>query len=542
MSKLQAFVILLISISFVACKEENKSFDDNNIKLANQFFERGDSLFDENEYVDALEAYSSSLTLYEEAEDTVDLGECYFQLSSTYHRLGDIDMSIKMAQKCLHIDSITGKVENLSSSYNTLAALYLTAKDIYSAKKFILKAMELELQTEKRESLSARYGLASEIYTSDGDANIGLEYARKAFSLDSAANDTVNMGKRLSQMGDALTALSMFKEAERLYIKADSMLVKKKVTNSLCINYKQLGILYEKLGDKNRAVDFFGKSLEIARNCHLNYLLEANLVHLSDLYGDIDSRKGYDYSLEAIALKDSIYNTTLQQTAEDFSTRYELAVKEDMISEQEHEIKLQKIYLALLGTFVALIVILAALYIYIRNIMKEKLVLNRKYYYLLLRNIKKSKAADENVNQRQEDEDKLEVLDEMMDADRQFIEKVKQVIEDNIDDSTLSSIRISQELCLSQRQLNRKVKAISGVDTSTYIRCLRIKNACHMLSTTDMTMGEIQAACGFDSPSYFSRVFKNIIGLTPTEYRRNPDSVDVYKIFTDDRALKFSNS
>jgi len=42
-----------------------------------------------------------------------------------------------------------------------------------------------------------------------------------------------------------------------------------------------------------------------------------------------------------------------------------------------------------------------------------------------------------------------------------------------------------------------------------------------LLKNSDMSMGEIQAVCGFETPSYFSRTFKAEFNITPTEYRRS---------------------
>ena len=105
-------------------------------------------------------------------------------------------------------------------------------------------------------------------------------------------------------------------------------------------------------------------------------------------------------------------------------------------------------------------------------------------------------------------------------ADRQFIRKVDEIIEHHLDDSSLSSVKISQEVCPGQRQLNRKMKAITGSDTGTYIRDKRILKAKKLLRTTDKSIGEIQTACGFDSPSYFSKVFRDLEGTSPSEFRR----------------------
>lgn len=53
-----------------------------------------------------------------------------------------------------------------------------------------------------------------------------------------------------------------------------------------------------------------------------------------------------------------------------------------------------------------------------------------------------------------------------------------------------------------------------------YLQDIRIKHACLLLSQTDKTVTEIAAGCGFNDSSFFTRIFKNRMGVTPTDYRK----------------------
>ena len=480
---------------------------------ADATYQLADSLLDANDYPHAIERYRQALKLFEQNQDTASMSDCYFQLSTAYHRIGDLNLSIDMAKKCLYFDSLANNIENLSSSYNTLAALSLTAKDVVSAKKFINKAIELEKQTSSQDKMSARYGLASEIYTKGDTPEEGLDYALKAFSLDSAKQDTANMGKRLSQIGDAYAALKKFPEAERSYVHAAELLKQTNLMNSVCINYKQLGTLYDQLGDKAKAVAYYEQSVAVARKYNLNYLLESDVSRLALLYGESDPQKGYRFASEALALKDSIYNEKIQMASQEFSARYDLVTKENKIAEQESKIQTQRAWLIAFSVFFLLLILSLIFYFYIRYMKREKQFLNVKYYHALTHDFSGEK----------EDSSDLSVGEDVIsttEADRQFIMKVDEIISRNLDNSALSSVIISQEVCLGQRQLNRKMKAITGIDTGTYIRDKRIVNAKKLLKGTDKTIGEIQSLCGFDSPSYFSKVFRDVEGISPSEFRK----------------------
>ena len=512
---MKPFCLLLSTFVLVLCacgshEEETSVVSDD---LAEKLFLRGDSLFEENDYLHAIEQYRQSLQLYEQKQDTTGMSDCYFQMSTAYHRIGAFNLSIDMVKKCLYLDSLTNNTENLSSSYNTLAALCLSAKDLKSAKKFIDKAIELEQQTKNQENMSSRYGLAAEIYTKALDPEEGLSFGQRAFALDSIRSDTANMGKRLSQIGDAFAALNRFTEAEKAYLDAAKLLNHTSLMNSICINYKQLGHLYDKTDRRQQALFYYEQSVAVARKYGLNYLLESDLSRMAELYGETDRQKGYLIAREALQLKDSIYNEKIQMATQEFSARYDLVTKENKIAEQESRIQTQRAWLIAFNVLFLLLILAVAAYFYIRYIKREKQRLNVKYYHALTRDFN---AEADDIVPLSDGEDVVSTTE----ADRQFILKVDAFIDSHLDDSTLSSNRLSQELCLSQRQFNRKMKAITAIDTGTYIRDKRILKAKKLLKDSALTIGEIQAVCGFESPSYFSKVFKDVEGVSPSEFRK----------------------
>jgi CheY-like chemotaxis protein len=102
-----------------------------------------------------------------------------------------------------------------------------------------------------------------------------------------------------------------------------------------------------------------------------------------------------------------------------------------------------------------------------------------------------------------------------------FIEKIDAFIHDNITECTLNAGMLADCMAMSITTLNRRISGITGVNTTNYIRLKRLTRAKFLLKNTEMSMGEIQAVCGFDSPSYFSRTFKGEFGVTPSEYRKS---------------------
>lgn len=108
----------------------------------------------------------------------------------------------------------------------------------------------------------------------------------------------------------------------------------------------------------------------------------------------------------------------------------------------------------------------------------------------------------------------------MTTADKNFLSQLNIVIGKRISENSLSSETLAVDFCLSQRHFSRKVKSVTGVNTALYIRSLRIEKACVLLRDTDHPISDIFVECGFESANYFSRVFKQEMGMSPSEYRK----------------------
>jgi AraC-like DNA-binding protein len=60
---------------------------------------------------------------------------------------------------------------------------------------------------------------------------------------------------------------------------------------------------------------------------------------------------------------------------------------------------------------------------------------------------------------------------------------------------------------LSQPQTYRKIKALTDLSISEFIRNIRLKKAAHLLSTTNQAISEVAYEVGFSDPNYFSKCF-----------------------------------
>ena len=107
-------------------------------------------------------------------------------------------------------------------------------------------------------------------------------------------------------------------------------------------------------------------------------------------------------------------------------------------------------------------------------------------------------------------------------VDRHFLERVISVVYERIADTELKPDMVADKMCMSRSQLNRKIRSITGNSTAAFILHVRIEKAKRMLMTDETPIGDIAIKCGFEDSNYFSRVFRQVYQLTPSQFRKVP--------------------
>lgn len=98
--------------------------------------------------------------------------------------------------------------------------------------------------------------------------------------------------------------------------------------------------------------------------------------------------------------------------------------------------------------------------------------------------------------------------------------RLKHLLEEKIAEEK-SPGRYASMLNISEVYLNEAIRAMTGMNTGSFIRAQVVLNAKRLLVHTSRTVSEIAASLGYDDVSYFSRLFKREAGMTPTDFRKN---------------------
>lgn len=103
--------------------------------------------------------------------------------------------------------------------------------------------------------------------------------------------------------------------------------------------------------------------------------------------------------------------------------------------------------------------------------------------------------------------------------DEKLIRKVMEVMEKNIDNSDLTVDDLAAQTGIGRSVFFKKMKSITGLAPIEFIREVRVKRAAQLIRSNEYTISQVTYMVGCNDPRYFSRIFKNRFGMTPTEYR-----------------------
>ena len=113
--------------------------------------------------------------------------------------------------------------------------------------------------------------------------------------------------------------------------------------------------------------------------------------------------------------------------------------------------------------------------------------------------------------------DKVEVK-EVKGNDELLMERIMKAINKNIADSDFNVDALTQEVGISRAQLHRKMKEMTGISTSEFIRNIRLEQAARLLREQKINVTQVAYTVGFSNLAHFSTIFRKHFGMAPSEY------------------------
>jgi len=102
--------------------------------------------------------------------------------------------------------------------------------------------------------------------------------------------------------------------------------------------------------------------------------------------------------------------------------------------------------------------------------------------------------------------------------DEAFLDKATKIVLDSIDDMDFKQEHLLTKMGIGRSQLYRKISALTGKNPSCFIRTIRLRYASELLLKNQYSIKEVSYMTGFNSTAYFSKTFRELFKVTPTEY------------------------
>ena len=110
---------------------------------------------------------------------------------------------------------------------------------------------------------------------------------------------------------------------------------------------------------------------------------------------------------------------------------------------------------------------------------------------------------------------------EMASQDEIFLARLLNFMEKNIDNNELTVEEMVSEMAYGRTVFFNKLKGLTGLAPIEFIRELRIKRAAQLLKSGEYNVSQITYMVGMSDSRYFSKCFKKVYGMTPSEYKKN---------------------
>ena len=117
----------------------------------------------------------------------------------------------------------------------------------------------------------------------------------------------------------------------------------------------------------------------------------------------------------------------------------------------------------------------------------------------------------------QQQKDKVEEK-QVKGNDEALMERIMKAVNDHLDDSDFNVEALTKEVGISRAQLHRKMKEMTGLPVSEFIRNIRLEQAVRLLEEQKINVTQVAYSVGFSNLAHFSTVFRKQFGVSPTDY------------------------
>ena len=475
--------------------------------------------YDKQDYDKGKDYGLKALKLYHGASESK--ADCLNLLGCIYVRLGDFKNAATYAKQCLDIDMASGDHDRISSSMNTLAGIYMAGHQADEAEKLIVQAIEHADLANNPGRKAVLLGMASEIYHSLTQEEKALDYAQQAYNLEQSLGRALPAAYRLDQMASALMGLKRYPEAEKALRQAIPVMREQGDLHSLAIASNHLGtcLIWQKRNDEALPLYREACDLFVKMGDPVNEMYSRRGLCLSLWESDPDSARSEMNRFNF--LKDSLYTS---ESAEALA-RMNAEFGNDQLTQENEQVRHARTRDRLIALAAILLLAAVAWWKIRRQRRRQQQQINQLMHEIerLKAESEDARAAIASLEETTTDAEEKELSDDPAPTiigvtENEFLKRVIDFVNNHLEGGDFGMEEMASHFSMSVSTLRRRMQDATGVSPKSYIQAIQMQRACDLLDS-GLQIADVAMHCGFSEPGSFTRTFKRVLGLTPTQYR-----------------------
>ncbi|MBN2524285.1 MAG: tetratricopeptide repeat protein [Bacteroidales bacterium] len=349
------------------------SISDNLQGVGSTYMNIGVVYMKKNQYPEAIEYFNKALRIASESGDIKSLSNAYHNLGLVYDHISDYKNAIENYLKALKIEEESHDKLGLSTTYSNIGTVFLDWGYYTKALEYFYKSLEIAQKSGQKSSvLYARLNLGY-IYNYLGEYIKALEQYKKVNDLRMDEEDDPVLSTFYLNKGLTYKNMHQYDSATFYYQKA--LEIREDIGDK-----EQLARVYSNIGDLMYEMHWLDKAIDnlnISNTYTADYRTRAeNFDLLSKIYEKKnDKNKAFEYFKKSVSMRDSVFSEEKHKQINELQIQYETAKKEQQIESLEKineakakQLKLTRLIFGLAIAAVLIIILLGAMFFHNRQL------------------------------------------------------------------------------------------------------------------------------------------------------------------------------
>jgi tetratricopeptide (TPR) repeat protein/serine phosphatase RsbU (regulator of sigma subunit) len=301
--------------------------------------------YDQERYVEALEAYQKALTIRERIDDQKGIADCYNNIGNIHADQGRYAEALESYQKALIIRERIGDQQGIAVSYNNIGVIHADQGRYAEALESYQKALTILERIGDQQGIADCYNNIGTIHAEQGRYAEALESHQKALAIRERIGDLQGIASSYNNIGTIHAEQGRYAEALEALLKALAISERMGDQESIALYYNNIGSIYQAQGLYPIARSYFQKALAIAQPLGLQDYLDDIYLNLAQTDSALAAsgqnhlwKSAYLHHHLYAAYKDSVRNEASIRKQAQLESQYEYEKKTALLkAEQEKE-------------------------------------------------------------------------------------------------------------------------------------------------------------------------------------------------------------